>query len=476
MTGPSPALEEEALVVWGLLRAAAGFGKRSIGRHRRRFAVVVAATLCTCALALWALPRTWHVEAKILAQRNQVMPALGNPSRTVPREADAPTRAAADTMLSRDNLVALVKQTDLLDRWESARAPAVRLKDRLSRLVRAPATEEDQLEALVGLLEKRLKVEADDSSVSVSIDWPDAQMAHRLVEAAQQSFIESRHVAEVSVIAEAISILESHDAGVRKELDQALADLGRRAEQPAQAPRRRLSMTTVNHDSPPEAGRLAVQLAAKKRALADLEDFRTRRLEELQGQLTEARATFAETHPTVLGLRGSLEALSRPSPQVLAQRREVERLRDEWQRAGGVDQASAGGLSERARAQVEATSRALEPQRASADPGLQIMRERLDVLLRKHDSLQERIDGAQIELDTARAAFKYRYSVVKPAVLPKKASKPNPVLFAVGGLLGGLLLAFLACVGADLRGGKIEEAWQAQRLLELPLLGELDAP
>ena len=73
------------------------------------------------------LPRTYHVDAQLLAQRNTLMPALGNPGRTVPLEADVPTRAAAEAVLRRDNLLSLMKQTDLMNRWEqepAAAAPA----------------------------------------------------------------------------------------------------------------------------------------------------------------------------------------------------------------------------------------------------------------------------------------------------------------------------------------------------------------
>ena len=72
------------------------------------------------------------------------------------------------------------------------------------------------MDALVGLLEKRLQVYIGDGTVTIMIDWANDEMAFRLVEAAQQNFLEARHVSEISSISEAISILEGHASGVRE--------------------------------------------------------------------------------------------------------------------------------------------------------------------------------------------------------------------------------------------------------------------
>ena len=55
------------------------------------FGVVIALT----AVGLLVMPKTYHVQVKLLAQRNEVMTALSNPGRAVPWDADSPTRAAA---------------------------------------------------------------------------------------------------------------------------------------------------------------------------------------------------------------------------------------------------------------------------------------------------------------------------------------------------------------------------------------------
>lgn len=84
-----------------------------------------------------------------------------------------------------------------------------------------------------------------------------------------------------------------------------------------------------------------------------------------------------------------------------------------------------------------------------------------------------RIDGARIEQDTARAAFKYRYSVVRPASVPKKPVKPDVAVILV---LSGVLALFSALVAGALRdwlSGRLVEPWQVERALELPVLAQV---
>ena len=82
---------------------------------------------------------------------------------------------------------------------------------------------------MVGFLEKRLTVDTGESTVTIAIDWPDAQLAYRLVDTALQNFLEQRHAAEVSTIAETISILEGHASNLREAIDAAMEDLEARA-------------------------------------------------------------------------------------------------------------------------------------------------------------------------------------------------------------------------------------------------------
>ena len=150
---------------------------------------------------------------------------------------------------------------------------------------------------------------------------------------------------------------------------------------------------------------------------------------------------------------------------MLALRAEADELERQLAARGGA----AAGLATAPELAADATLRLRE----GADPRLEPERRRLDDLLRQHANLLERIEAARVEMDTAQAAFKYRYSVVAPPLLPQKAVRPYELLAIVGGLLGGLAMAFFASAAADLRSGRVLEPWQLERTLLLPVIGEL---
>src|SRR5579863_9852082 len=60
-----------------------------------------------------AMPCTYNAQVKLLAQTNLLVPALSNPGRTVPREADSPTKNVADQILRTDNIIELAQETNL---------------------------------------------------------------------------------------------------------------------------------------------------------------------------------------------------------------------------------------------------------------------------------------------------------------------------------------------------------------------------
>src|SRR5712671_4366981 len=57
--------------------------------------------------------------------------------------ADVPTRAAAETIIRRDNLHDLIRQADLLQEWPKRRAPLLRAKDWLLRALHRTQTEKE---------------------------------------------------------------------------------------------------------------------------------------------------------------------------------------------------------------------------------------------------------------------------------------------------------------------------------------------
>ncbi|HZZ84811.1 MAG TPA: hypothetical protein VFE30_09765 [Anaeromyxobacteraceae bacterium] len=470
---------------WVLLRHRLVFFLDAPRRHRWLTAAALLGALATSLAAIAVLPRSYHAEARILASRNLVMPALGNPGRNIPGDADAPTRGAAETILSHENLLTLIGQTNLLEHWRLSRAPALRLKDGLTSRFRRPPTEEEERDALVYVLEKRLKVTTTGEkgeTLNIEIDWPDAGTAYRVISTAQQNFLETRHALEVSTIAEAISILEGHATSARARVDSALDEF-RRAREAARRPAAtrpppRLPVLQPAREDR-ELANLRLMLVAKRRAIADLEAFRDRRVAEVQARLAEQKAIYTAAHPQVVATRESLDALGRDSPQLAELRREERELLAEYTSRGGKAlEADHVEPARGAPASVMQLPDVLRIQDAATEDSAeaQFWRTQLEVAMRKYEELAARIEAARIELDTARAAFKYRYSVIRPAEVPRHPSRPKVPLILLGGVLGGLALAFGASSLLDLRRGLLLYPWQVERQLGIPLLGELDPP
>jgi uncharacterized protein involved in exopolysaccharide biosynthesis len=443
-----PAIRRRAIFVWGAPR-----------RHPRLAGATFGACLLLAMMAAVFLPRTYRTEARIMATRNLVMPALNNPGRAIPMDADAPTRGAAVTIMRRESLIALVKQTNLVVRWKESRPALFRLKDKVASLFSGPPDQEAQIDALVYLLEQRLKVTTDDGIITIQVDWQDASTAHLLVSTAQQDFMETRHAIEVSTIAEAISILEGHAAEVQARVQADSQSL--RATRDSQGGGQGQMASGAASKRPvvkesTEVTNLRLLLAGKRRAIADLETFRQRRLGELQAQLAELKSTYTSAHPLIQATRETMESLTRDSPQLAQLRREEQEL---------VAQVAilAGDVSGEDRSAAVAAAVAATPspvllrelRTRQARPGdsddAETMRLRVNYAVQKYEAIVDRVESARIELDTARAAFKYRYSVVRPAEVPKTPVKPNIPLTLFSGLLLGALLAFGSTAWLDWR-------------------------
>lgn len=498
MSEPAPASTEPQLFDTRFGRQVVGFVFRGVRRHRllafATFVVVLGLGLAAAVL----LPRTYHAESRLLANKNELIRALGNPRSSLPT--DDPTRAARELIFARDNLVSLIKQTNLLKSWEENRPPIIKAKDSVMRTVFGEPSADDKLDAMVGLLEKRLQVSTDQQTVTIAIDWSDAQMAYLLVETAQQNFLETRHVTEMTAISEALSILEMHGAQVQKTVDEALRELERVRElrrkggnpnAPPGAPEAQpvfVPQPVVEAPKPAEAGPSATEqelaqlkflLNSKKRALSDLEDFRSRRVTELTAQLQEQKVQYADQHPIVLDTMSRIEAMKADSPQMIQVKADIDALEQEYKRKGGLN--SEALIEPRPRTanaprRIGGPPAALTNAELSDDPLVEFARNNLRVASAKYEELLMRIDSARIEQDTARAAFKYRYSIVRPASVPKKPIKPDVTMVVVASLVLAFIAALLIGALRDFVSGRLVEAWQVERSLNLPVLSQVRVP
>jgi uncharacterized protein involved in exopolysaccharide biosynthesis len=503
MAGEEEMVEEEEsanVAQLDLLTSYLAFGGRAI-KKRQLLAVavfVVLSGLTVVAVMVW--PRTFHCESRLMAQRNDVLASERGTS-------GEPLRGAADVIFRHDNLEAIVKQTDLVRSWEAHRPPVFRLKDSLMGMLRGSPSESDQVAMLVGTLESKLSVNSTDASLTIGVDWSEPQMSAHIVETAQQNFLESRHVAEVSSIADYIAILEGHAAKLRSEIEglaeqiqrmseERLGQAERNAPRPAEgtaapAPRRTFRpRLQVDEELP----RLKVQLEAKKTSIAQFEEDRKRRVAELQARLNEFKARYTPAHPAVVDLEKQIASMSQDSPQLATLKAEAAQLEAEIK---SRTQAYVDGSPRGEGAQAEPGPGGGAPGPGGAQPPggsagplptdiMQLMQNSADGLdpaigaqfryaVGKYTSVRDQISTARIDLDKAQAAFGYRYKIVTPPQVPLRPSKPKIPVMVGGGLAAALLLALLLPVLLELKTGKIVERWQVAQI-RLPILAELKLP
>lgn len=466
---------------WKLIRAQVRLVRGGPRRHPWLAASCFVLCVGAAILSLWALPRTYRSVVRVQADRAGVVSAISNPGRNIPNDADVPSRAIVDTILREDNLRAIIKETNLVAEWERSRSPAQRLKDRLMARLGKPKTEADKVDGLVAVLEKKFRIDYDQSSITIAIDWPNPQVAYAIVMAAYRNFLEYRHTQAVAMITDAVSILEEHARDARDRVDQAMADIRRlHRESPggSSGPVSRLSGPRPFVRQSAEvrrAGDLKSAIAATRRAIEDLEESRRRQVATLQAELVQQLATYASAHPTVVSTRQALDALQGDSPQTASlKQREKDLVAEYVRRTGQEPSFEADPI---APLPVEATREIViqpSPRTGERDDLLDFYRAQLRIHVSKYEELINRIETARIELDSERAAFKYKYSILKPAQPPKRPVG-NPLLTLIGGLVTGVFLAFGAAWMIDAWRGRIVEPWQVERELDINVIAAVDS-
>jgi uncharacterized protein involved in exopolysaccharide biosynthesis len=468
-----------------LIASYIAFIRTSIKRRWKVGAVVFGALLVvTLAVAkLW--PRTYHCESSFMAQQNLFAPrsqggdALGG---------------AAEVILRHESLETVIKQTNLAKSWPVTRPTLLAWKDSLFEWLHGPTSEEDTRKMLVGTLESKLFVSTTSNTVTVSVDWQSPQVAAQIVDAVEQNFLESRHVAEISTIAEYISILESHAIKSRDEIykmseqlqklrDDRIAKAESKAAAQAKdgAPAPVVVRRTPTHKpliDDEDLTRAKVMLEAKQRAIQDLETDRQQRLLSQRGKLAELQSQYTAVHPLIVDTERTIESLSHESPQVTSLKAEVRDLEGELKKRTAeseVGGATAGG-SVLAAAPGSAEPLPADIVRLADDEDLDpAVTAQFRYAVTDYTRLRDEISSRRIDLDTAQAAFTHRYKIVVPPEVPGKPSKPKVPLVIGAGLFASILFGLLSAVFAELRAGKIIEKWQVYQV-ELPVLAELRFP
>jgi uncharacterized protein involved in exopolysaccharide biosynthesis len=470
-----------------------GFVLRSPRRHPLLAAgafLVVSSLGLTVAITM---PRVYNSTARLLEQKTAMLPALGNPNLPL-RESDfEPTKDVGDVIRRRENVIELVKDSNLVERFYATRSSALLFKDKVFATIFGPMKDEDKVHAVVGILEKKLDINSDANSVTISVDWPEPNAAYTIVNLVQKNLIDAKYDSEVAMIEDTIALLEDHGKDELDQLDSALADLqglqggvARSAPSDAPAP----APVAVRTGAPPVAAPrraaaapdadLAEALLEKRQQIKTYEEDHRRTLEGLKQQLVQAQLTLTAMHPTVVALQQRVDEFSQPSPELARLKSEeraiVMQIAPVVESGGGAAGAPAGPRVGSPTAGAPGATAQGGGGSEREDPSLAAPRERLARAISRYQDVMAHIDSAKLQLDISRTAYRYRYRVITPAEVAGAPKKPIAPLIGIVSVLGALLVGLLAAAFADWSRGVILETWQVRRVLKLDVLSELDPP
>jgi uncharacterized protein involved in exopolysaccharide biosynthesis len=455
------------------------------------------------ALAAW-MPRTYTADMRVVAHKSAVLPEHEGTAGT-----PEPTAGVVDEIMRRDNLEALVKNLDLVPRWTVTRPPMLKLKDWALGSSRTANPDETMARAIIGSLEKNLQVTVDAPAITISVDWPDAQIAYDIVTNAYKSFLDNRAESEVNLYTERLTVLKRRADVSAEDVDAAIAELTKReaehrrtAVQPLPPPSDSSAPTPAAPVQPSQPGQvaqasqptqpataasgptgddLAHSLEEVRAQIRALEDEQQRRIGSAESQLADAQGSLGPLHPTVLALKRKVDAAREPNPQLDVLRAREKDLVAKLAADVPPPPQPNGQPGTVYRPSISSTpvpgvpSELREMLLNRDDPPTAYARSKLQSASQQYNDILSRMQLAKIELDVARESFKETYQVVRPAELPAKPRKPNVPAIVIGGIVLGLLLAFAVPGARDLMTGRYLEPWQVEDGLKMPVLGVLPA-
>jgi hypothetical protein len=419
----------------------------------------------------------------VLVQRTTAI--TGNPQQQIymtPEEQRNTAKEYEEQVMSHDSVLAIVRQKDLVARWDDMRQPHRRLIDKINRKLGKPApTDDEKFEALVNNIRGRMKVWVDATTVTIKLDWSEPEAARDIVDAAVKNFLEARFQSEVGVIPERLKILESSLAQAHKDLETTANELVRlqRLNDPNKKVQVLIPQLPAGLRGGPPIDETRVDPALKQRLdtvraqINVLQDAKLRRVAELNQELIQKKQTLAEGHPEVIALKSTLAATEADPPQLAKLRAEERQLIEEIRSRQAADAAAARAAAEANRPAPKAV---VVPK---PDPvpeviigqakNVQDAQVLFDAVTKKYTDLVNQLDAARIEMKTAEAAFKNRYKVTHPAEVPAGPKRPVALIAIAIGVLSTLLAVLLVAALADRFSGIFFEPRDVRDRLGLPV-------
>jgi uncharacterized protein involved in exopolysaccharide biosynthesis len=447
---------------------------------RRKGLSFVVMMICGALTVLGAIfaPRSFEVESRVLVQKTS---SLTGPQQQYisPEEMRNLAREYEEQVMARDNILAIVKQKNLVSRWDDMRQPHRRLIDKINRkLGKAAPSDDEKFEALVSNIEHRMKVWVDATTVTVKLEWSEPQSARDIVDAAVKNFLDARFQSEVGVIPARLKIQEGFVAQAHKDLESAATELVRL--QKAENPAKKINLLIPQlpqgvNDKPAPADAdpaLKAKLDGVRAQIQNAQAAKQQRLAELNQQLIEKQQTLAPGHPEVIGLKQTIAATEASQPGGLASLKAQEQdILNEMAQQQQKAQAKAAEPrpAPRAFAPVPTPAPAPEVIAATAPKSVQDAQVRFDTVTATYQTLVKQLQELQVQMQEQEAQYKNRYKITHPAEVPAGPKRPVALIAMAIGLLSTIAAILTVAALADRFSGIFFEPRDVRDRLGLPV-------
>jgi hypothetical protein len=448
---------------------------------RRKGLSFVVVMICGALTVLGAIfaPRNYEVDARVLVQNTQLMPGAQQGFVT-PEELRARAKEYEEQVMAHDNIINIVRQKNLVARWDEMRQPHRRLIDKINRKLGKPApTDDEKFEALVSNIRGRMKVWVDANTVTIKLEWSEPEAARDIVDAAVKNFLEARFQSEVGVLPERVKIHEAEAEAAYKKLEAAAADLNSLLK--INDPKRVVPLPVFHGGGggdKPKIDENAVDPAAKakldgvRQQIAVLQNAKVQRVAELNQELIQKRQTLAEGHPDIIALKQTIAATEQDPPQLAKLRAEERELLAEI----AAKQKAARDAAENAPKPIPKPTPAAktDPHPPTEAPkgsakNVQEAQAVYDNAKLKYEEAAKTLDALKLQAKTAEAEFKQRFKVVQPAELPTGPKRPVGLIAIAIGVLSTIAAVLAVAALADRFSGIFFEPRDVRDRLGLPV-------
>lgn len=495
MASPGQPIRDEGL--WGDIQAIIhiiGFCLRAVLR-RRRVALIAAGSMLILGTAAAAfLPRTYMVSARLQANQAQLINTLATGKRPRPSYEDNPVEGVWERTHSREFLDQVIDESNLMERWAKGRGPAARLKDWVRSLISGELEGPLLRRALRNLLEERIQTKIRGEVIVFEVYWFDPDVTHDIGTVVVDEFLRMQQDLELNQIRDTLEIIETRITASSQRINETADRLEQLVQEKASDARKKVGeaarekkksrimsfrRTVAPLELPAEAKSVQTELSAVRRQLARLEKDYKRDYDRAQDRLASVRDTLGPQHPDYREAVRELEIYSEPPDELRRLRDEEAALiaqLDKFEREARQQRSSDGGsavIPEQRFDVVQVPMTGDVYAALVADPDVENLMSELRKYVEDHNSLLDRRDKTNLEFDTSKAAFNYRYIVTEPPVYPEGPDSPKVPLILAGALIGGIFFALGLSIVLDLLSRRILEPWQVEALLNVRVVGEI---